>query len=175
MLDPFCGCATTLVAAEKLKRNWAGIDIWQGAYELVKQRMTDATGMFGKVTFTNEPPVRTDGGETSAPFLHVRERVREPEGPPWTRAQMYEHLLGQHGPRCMGCNREFDDPRYLELDHNTPRSDGGLNHISNRILLCGPCNRLKSNTFTLSGLQRENKKEGYMRCGVRYSGVWSNI
>ena len=57
----------------------------------------------------------------------------------------------------------FNNPRYLELDHNTPRSDGGLNHISNRILLCGPCNRLKSNTYTLSGLRRENKKRGYMR------------
>ena len=36
---------------------------------------------------------------------------------------MYEHLLEQHGPRCQGFDRTFDDPRYLELDHNTPRSD----------------------------------------------------
>ncbi len=27
VLDPFCGCATTLVAAERLKRCWVGIDI----------------------------------------------------------------------------------------------------------------------------------------------------
>ena len=78
------------------------------------------------------------------------------------RAQIYEHLLDQLGMQCMGCDRTFDDPRYLELDHNTPRSDGGLNHISHRILLCGPCNRLKNNTDTLSGLWRENKKRGYM-------------
>lgn len=32
----------------------------------------------------------------------------------------------------------------------------------NRVLLCGPCNRLKSNTFTLSGLWRENHRRGYM-------------
>jgi len=75
---------------------------------------------------------------------------------------MYEHLLDQHGAKCQGCDRVFDDPRYLELDHNTPRSDGGLNHISNRILLCGPCNRLKSNQYTLSGLRRQNEKHGYM-------------
>ena len=75
---------------------------------------------------------------------------------------MYKHLLGQHGLKCQGCNRVFDDPRYLDLDHNTPRADGGINHISNRILLCGPCNRLKSNTLTLSGLQKENRKLGYM-------------
>ena len=43
-----------------------------------------------------------------------------------------------------------------------PRSDGGINHISNRLLLCGPCNRAKSNTLTLSGLQRLNQKNGWM-------------
>ena len=45
---------------------------------------------------------------------------------------------------------------------DAPRSDGGLNHITNRVLLCGPCNRLKSNQYTLSGLRRQNQKLGYM-------------
>ena len=161
--DPFAGCATKLVAAGKLGRQWVGMDIWEGAHRIVVERLRDTVGLLGEVTFTGEPPARTDDGETAAPFLRVKQRVREPEGPRWTRAAMYEHLLEQHGAVCQGCDRTFDDPRYLELDHNTPRSDGGLNHISNRILLCGPCNRLKSNTFTLSGLRRENKKRGYMR------------
>ncbi len=120
--------------------------------------------LFAKdIRFTTEPPKRTDDGEEAVPFLRVKERVREPEGKRMSRAEMYEFLLTQNGPRCQGCDREFNDPRYLELDHNTPRSDGGLNHISNRILLCGPCNRLKSNTYTLSGLRRENKKRGHMK------------
>ena len=161
--DPFAGCATTLVAAERLGRQWVGMDIWERAHEVVMDRLKAETGLFGDVYYETAPPVRTDDGETAAPFLRVKQRVKEPEGPRWTRAQMYAHLLDQNGPRCMGCDRTFDDPRYLELDHNTPRSDGGLNHISNRILLCGPCNRLKSNTYTLSGLRRENKKRGYMR------------
>ncbi len=93
----------------------------------------------------------------SVPFLQVKERVREPDGPRWTRTEMYDHLLSQHGSKCQGGDRLFDDPRYLELDHNTPRSSGGWNHISNRILLCGPCNKLKSNIYTLIGLRRENK------------------
>ena len=75
---------------------------------------------------------------------------------------MYEFLLAQHGPTCQGYNRPFDDPRYLQLDHNTPRADGGLNHVSNRVLLCGPCNRAKSNIYTLSGLRRLNKKNGWI-------------
>ena len=47
-----------------------------------------------------------------------------------------------------------------KTDHNTPRSDGGLNHISYRRLLCGPCNPAKSNTLT--GLTRLNYQKGWM-------------
>ena len=162
VLDPFAGCATTCVVAERLGRQWVGIDIWEKAHEVVTERLRKEVGLFGKVTFTDQLPERTDDGETVAPFLRVKERVKEPEGPRWTRAEMYEHLLNQHGQSCMGCDRTFDDPRYLELDHNTPRADGGWNHISNRILLCGPCNRAKSNIYTLSGLRRLNKRDGWM-------------
>ena len=37
------------------------------------------------------------------------------------------------------------------------RPDGGVSHISDRTLLCGPGNRLKTNAVTLSGLRRENR------------------
>lgn len=50
----------------------------------------------------------------------------------------------------------------LELDHNVPRSDGGITHISNRLLLCSPCNRAKSNTLTLTGLRQLNQRKGWM-------------
>ena len=59
-------------------------------------------------------------------------------------------------------DREYDDPPYLQLEHKTPRSEGGLNHISNRMLLCGPCNRIKSDRLTLNGLRAENRKRGRM-------------
>ena len=39
VLDPFCGCATTPIAAEKLGRHWVGMDIWEGAHEIVLQRL----------------------------------------------------------------------------------------------------------------------------------------
>ncbi len=119
--------------------------------------------LYGDVTFTDKLPERTDDGLIAAPYLRPIMMVKEPDGPKWTRQQMYEHLLDQHGMVCQGCNRVFDDARYLELDHNLPRADGGMNHIANRILLCGPCNKLKSNTYTLSGLRKENKKRGYMK------------
>ena len=124
VLDPFAGCATTCVAAERLGRQWVGIDIWDEAYQTVVDRLRGEGELFGKVHYTPEPPERTDDGETTSPFLRVKVRVKEPDGPRWSRAKMYEHLLEQNGPRCQGCDRKFDDPRYLELDHNTPRADG---------------------------------------------------
>lgn len=38
VLDPFCGCGTTLVAAHELDRNWIGIDINKRAFEVIKDR-----------------------------------------------------------------------------------------------------------------------------------------
>ncbi len=165
VLDPFCGCATTPVAAERLDRQWVGIDLWDGAVNIVRQRIEDSRQLLTDIPtihYETTPPVRTDGGGEAAPFIQVTERYAEPEGPRMSRAQMYEHLLAQYGQRCQGCDRTFDDSRYLELDHNTPRSDGGLNHITNRVLLCSPCNRLKAHRFTLSGLREQNRKLGYM-------------
>ena len=167
VLDPFAGCATTLVTAERLGRQWVGIDIWDGAYRVVRQRMQDSrqllTDRSPDIHLESEPPTRTDHGIEAVPFLQVTELYAEPPGPRMTRAEMVEYLLKQRGMKCQGCDREFDDPRYLELDHNTPRSDGGLNHITNRVLLCSPCNRAKSNTYTLSGLRRLNRRNNWMR------------
>ena len=175
VLDPFAGCATTLVASECLRRQWIGMDIWDNAMNVVLDRLAREgligqgkvrTGLFDEdVHFTTELPVRTDKGEAAAPFLRVKKRVHEPAGPRMTRAAMYEYLVEQHGSVCQGCDRTFDDPRYLQLDHNTPRSDGGINHLFNRLLLCGPCNRAKSNQYTLSGLRRLNAKNGWMAGG----------
>ena len=136
VLDPFCGCATTCVAAERLGREWVGVDIWDRAHRAVierlqKERLLAPDGYHGgelfpagQIHYETTPPQRTDDGQDAAPFLRVKVRVPEPPGPKMSRAEMYKHLLGQHGAKCQGCGRTFDDPRYLELDHNTPRSDG---------------------------------------------------
>ena len=44
VLDPFCGCATTPVAAERLGRHWLGMDIWDGAHDMVLNRL-EAEGL----------------------------------------------------------------------------------------------------------------------------------
>ena len=42
VLDPFCGCGTTIEAAQKLGRKWIGIDITQLSIALIKKRLHDA-------------------------------------------------------------------------------------------------------------------------------------
>ncbi len=177
VLDPFAGCATTPIAAERLGRRWVGIDIWDKAHQTVLERLhseglitadgqrrgpAQPTLTGGDVYYETALLARTDDGENAAPYLKVKVRFPEPPGPKLSRDQMFNILVEQNGVVCRGCDRRFDDPLYLELDHNTPRSDGGINHISNRVLLCSPCNRIKSNMLTLSGLRRENQRRGRM-------------
>ncbi|RMH07264.1 MAG: site-specific DNA-methyltransferase, partial [Armatimonadetes bacterium] len=45
VLDPFCGCGTAIVAAEKLRRQWIGIDITHLAIGLIKYRLSDMFGL----------------------------------------------------------------------------------------------------------------------------------
>ncbi|HUW49837.1 MAG TPA: DNA methyltransferase [Sulfuricella sp.] len=42
ILDPFCGCGTAVHAAQKLKRQWIGIDITHLAVSLIEKRIKDA-------------------------------------------------------------------------------------------------------------------------------------
>ena len=42
VLDPFCGCGTTIHAAQKLDRQWIGIDITHLAISLIEKRLNDA-------------------------------------------------------------------------------------------------------------------------------------
>ena len=44
VLDPFCGCGTTVHAAQKLGRQWVGIDVTHLAISLIERRLRDAFG-----------------------------------------------------------------------------------------------------------------------------------
>lgn len=162
VLDPFAGCATTCVAAERLGRKWVGIDIWGKVAEVVKERVAkeQIPLLYKDITFTNKLPRPRKASKPSASGPPAPDRYAEPRT--MSRQEMKEFLIAKHGLQCQGCDRTFDIPDYLQLDHITPRSEGGLNHISNRTLLCGPCNVRKSNVLTLTGLRRLNKKQGLM-------------
>ena len=189
VLDPFCGCATTPIAAERLGRQWVGIDIWDSAHKTVLDRLeseelatphsedeTDSGETrlltFGDVHYSNTPPERTDQGEVAAPLLRlILQRPTEP----WQRLshrEIFAHLLDAQGTTgglassnlviCGGCGRVLES-EFMELDHIQPRAEGGANDITNRILLCRPCNGRKSADLTLRGLMRENRRQGWMQ------------
>jgi len=44
VLDPFCGCGTTVAVAHRLSREWIGIDITHPAVALMKHRLRDTFG-----------------------------------------------------------------------------------------------------------------------------------
>jgi site-specific DNA-methyltransferase (adenine-specific) len=51
VLDPFCGCGTTVQVAQRLNRRWIGIDITHLAIGLIKKRLSDAFGPEIKTTY----------------------------------------------------------------------------------------------------------------------------
>ena len=180
VLDPFCGCATTIIAANNLKRRWVGIDRRKDAryhiitrlmgitrkqrkrlekYALDKEWLDRQTQSY-EMHYQTEPPTRTDkDGQESAELPQVY-TVAEPENL-LTHAEMHEILVDQFGLQCWGCHFQPPDKRYLHLDHITPKSEGSTNQIDNRALLCQPCNSMKSNKMSLTALRRRNKQEGY--------------
>ena len=126
VLDPFCGCATACIAAQKLHRQWVGIDISPKAAELVRQRMHDELGMFYYGAHRTDIPQRTDLGKLARP------------NSPENRRRLY----GEQAGDCAGCTDHFE-ARHLEVDHIIARRKGGTDHPENLQLLCGNCNRIK--------------------------------
>ncbi|PIT89840.1 site-specific DNA-methyltransferase [Candidatus Kuenenbacteria bacterium CG10_big_fil_rev_8_21_14_0_10_36_11] len=61
VLDPFCGCGTTVAAAEKLKRNWVGIDITTLAISLIKRRLKDHFDLGSKQIYVDGLPSDLSG------------------------------------------------------------------------------------------------------------------
>ena len=177
VLDPFCGCATTPIAAERLGRQWVGMDIWDGAHEQVLTRLEkeglavpeaadiqpgQQTITFNHIIYSQTPPERTDSGETAASTLRTP-TGRATQRFPAPRTQ-HGKLLVDIGPLCQGCGADYGfDSRVLEVDHINPRSQGGTDAYENLTLLCPPCNKEKRDRLTLIGLQVENRKNGYMR------------
>ena len=137
VLDPFCGCATALVAADRLQREWAGVDLSPLAIKLVNERIAGdraATkeaehnpvigGSLFRVTALTEAPKRTDLGHLPNYRTHRHRLYGEQEGV------------------CVGCDTHFPF-RVMDADHILPQSKGGTDHPDNLQLLCSGCNRSK--------------------------------
>ena len=138
VLDPFCGCATTCVAAQQLNRKWIGIDISPKAGELVAERLKTDSGLFTDFISLDKPPVRTD--------IVTTERNLDTK----------KLLFKDQNKKCNGCATEMEI-RHFEIDHIIPRAKGGGDYYENYQLLCGHCNRTKG-TRPMEYLRAKIKK-----------------
>ncbi len=84
VLDPFCGCATTPIAAELEERDWVGIDVSHKAFYLVKQRLdreVPADLIRAEPNFETSPPKRSDFGVSHAEekFVYIISNEQYPD------------------------------------------------------------------------------------------------
>ena len=122
VLDPFCGCATTCIASEKLNRQWAGIDISVKAYELVKERLEkeianpeDLTQYQIDVDFQTDPPKRTDtNGDTglSKKYVYVISH------PNFKKSNLYKVGTASDLKSRLNSYHTSDPLREYKLEHN---------------------------------------------------------
>ena len=129
VLDPFCGCATTCVAAQNLHRNWIGIDISDKAVELVTERLSytdDVKHLFTNFEASNSLPMRSDLKKFD-----------------WSKAKVRTYYYGVQEGNCNGCGDHFPAAHHFHVDHIYPDSKGGQWQLDNLQLLCGNCNSIK--------------------------------
>lgn len=152
VLDPFCGCATTMVAAERLERRWAGIDIDPVAVGITQKRLQDESD-------TAAHNIDLEGMREGLPMLHLPPRPpvrtdsdRPTRSPHIRRVRWHEMGTGER-PSCPGCKRRkyFDD---FDLDHIIPRAKDGLDADENLQLLCRSCNSIKGQRLTMAELRQ---------------------
>ena len=137
VLDPFCGCATTCVAAEHLGRHWIGIDIEDEAVDILIQRLTD--GQIGegnglKSVKPNFVKLKNPLARTDVEYKNLKE--------PQTYKEIKEFLYKKQNHICNGCGKE----KYIEdfdIDHIIPKKAGGGDFMENYQLLCHHCNVMK--------------------------------
>ena len=144
VIDPFCGCATTCVAAQQLNRKWIGIDIEKQAVNILIERLSDDAGIFKDFINTTDIPQRTDI-QIVEPTKSVKERLYEV----------------QNGI-CNGCKTYFE-VRNMEIDHIIPKAKGGGDYYENYQLLCSACNKKKGDRPMEYLRMRRDKEEELLK------------
>ena len=158
VLDPFCGCATACIAAEKLHRQWIGIDILPQAAAVLNDRAKrelqipmngddEPEWADWSPLVMQEPPRRTD----LALSAHVNPQSDR------------ELLYASQERRCAGCRYELP-LHVLTIDHIHPQSLGGVDTLGNLQLMCHTCNAIKGNR-SMEYLREQLHRRGILALG----------
>ena len=150
VLDPFAGCATACVAAERLDRQWIGIDVSDMAAKLVIERLQREYNAMNL-------PAYSERGATFHPDDVERIQISgraKPVRYQDRRSELYKHQNGV----CAGCGEALPE-RLLAVDHIKPRAKGGTDELANLQLLCSYCNSVKG-SGTMADLKRALKARG---------------
>ena len=142
VLDPFCGCATTCVAAEDEGRQWVGIDISPEAANRVKKRIT--SDLFHEnFNHLTTLPIKTD--EYNPKEYKTRDNLII--------------LYGRQAGYCFLCFK-WKNAEDMSIDHIIPQSKNGSNRLDNLQMLCHKCNSRKGNKTYEQALAIQFKEEG---------------
>ncbi len=136
VLDPFCGCATTCIAAERLQRHWIGIDLSPESFKLAKLRL-EQHGILKKV-------IHRKGN----PKFYQQDRTCK------------HTLFGLQEGRCNGC-QTISLFRNMIVDPIVAQSHDGADTPDNLQLLCGACKLMKGHG-TQDQLIQTLKNEGIL-------------
>ena len=167
VLDPFCGTATTCVAAERLGRQWIGIDISADAETIIKLRLDDEVEKKRKENDKNRlDPENSEWMRSFDPLADVTIETDPPsrtdsDAVPTIKSPHYTNhksaLFGEQEGRCNGCRRDYwyKDFSVDHIDPNSPDRD----RKSNLQLLCFNCNSTKGDrpmSYLIERLQERN-------------------
>ena len=168
VLDPFCGCATTCVSAQRLNRRWIGIDIEDKAVDILQDRLEqmgyndiDEQGLKLKRAERGKDFISINTIKNPKLTPHRTDVVEKDISQPQTKKEIKELLYKQQNCCCNACGTEFRIVD-LEIDHIIPKAKGGGDYLENFQLLCGNCNRMKGDR-TMEYLRMKLKKRAEKR------------
>jgi site-specific DNA-methyltransferase (adenine-specific) len=112
VLDPFCGCGTTIASAQANGRRWIGIDVTHLAVGLIRNRLQDSFGADAKYKIVGEPTTIEDA-----------ERLREED-----KFQFQAWALGLVGARPSnqvkkGADKGIDGRLYFQSGEGVGKMD----------------------------------------------------
>jgi DNA modification methylase len=111
VLDPFCGCGTTVAVAQRLKRRWLGIDITHLAINLIKRRLKKGFGPLAEFEVVGEP-----ADMAGARALAMQDRYQ-------FQWWVLDQVDASPAEKRKGADKGIDGMLYFvdEPDHSVPR------------------------------------------------------